>query len=212
MRVVLAPRLGRGAGAHRRVAAAGLAFMTFHFPDEVDTNLLTIDATDPQVAAPPSSRPRAIRVEKHRVAAQQASAPRPSRRRSRETDGHPACSTPAPTAPSAPRSTRCSARRRRGWEGGARGAGRDGPRRARRRHEARARRHLLLPGLHAVQERVGWISAGALNYICERLTVPPAEAYGVATFYALLATRAAAAARGPRLRRHRLPLRRLARS
>ena len=27
---------------------AGLAFMTFHFPDEVDTNLLTIDATDPK--------------------------------------------------------------------------------------------------------------------------------------------------------------------
>jgi formate dehydrogenase major subunit len=26
----------------------GLAFMTFHFPDEVDTNLLTIDATDPR--------------------------------------------------------------------------------------------------------------------------------------------------------------------
>ena len=23
---------------------AGLAFMTFHFPDEVDTNVLTIDA------------------------------------------------------------------------------------------------------------------------------------------------------------------------
>ena len=27
---------------------------------------------------------------------------------------------------------------------------------------------------------------GALNYICERLTVPPADAYGVATFYGLL--------------------------
>jgi len=26
----------------------GLVFMTFHFPDEVDTNLLTIDATDPR--------------------------------------------------------------------------------------------------------------------------------------------------------------------
>ncbi len=52
-------------------------------------------------------------------------------------------------------------------------------------HEARARRHLLLPVLHAVQSRVGWISQGALNYICKRLTVPPAEAYGVASFYAL---------------------------
>src|SRR5260370_41638964 len=27
---------------------------------------------------------------------------------------------------------------------------------------------------------------GDLGYICERLTIPPAEAYGVATFYALL--------------------------
>jgi NADH:ubiquinone oxidoreductase subunit E len=31
----------------------------------------------------------------------------------------------------------------------------------------------------------GWISEGALNYICERLSVPPAEAFGVASFYAL---------------------------
>ncbi len=53
---------------------------------------------------------------------------------------------------------------------------------------ARERRHLLLPALHAVAERVGWISAGAVNYLGERLTVPPAEIYGVATFYALFAT------------------------
>jgi formate dehydrogenase major subunit len=26
----------------------GLVFMTFHFPDQVDTNALTIDATDPK--------------------------------------------------------------------------------------------------------------------------------------------------------------------
>jgi len=52
----------------------------------------------------------------------------------------------------------------------------------------RDRRHLLLPALHAVQDRIGWISPGALNYISARLTVPPAEAYGVASFYALLST------------------------
>jgi NADH-quinone oxidoreductase subunit F len=46
-------------------------------------------------------------------------------------------------------------------------------------------RHLLLPGLHAIHERFGWISAGALGYLCTRLRIPPAEAYGVATFYAL---------------------------
>ncbi len=52
-------------------------------------------------------------------------------------------------------------------------------------HAARANRHLLLPVLHAIQERMGWISHGALNYACQRLTIPPTEAYGVATFYAL---------------------------
>ena len=55
-------------------------------------------------------------------------------------------------------------------------------------HAARARRHLLLPVLHAVQDQVGWISPGALDHICARLTVPPAEAYGVASFYALFRT------------------------
>ncbi len=52
----------------------------------------------------------------------------------------------------------------------------------------RERRHLLLPALHALQARMGWISEGGLNYVCERLTVPPAEAYGVATFYAMFST------------------------
>src|SRR3954467_1937701 len=52
----------------------------------------------------------------------------------------------------------------------------------------RARRHLLLPALQAVQGAVGWISEGAMDYVCERLNVPPADAWGVATFYALLST------------------------
>ncbi|MEU9332510.1 NADH-ubiquinone oxidoreductase-F iron-sulfur binding region domain-containing protein [Streptomyces sp. NPDC048290] len=56
---------------------------------------------------------------------------------------------------------------------------------ARGGREARDRRDLLLPGLHALNDRVGWISDGALDYLCRRLTVPPAEAYGVATFYAM---------------------------
>jgi NADH-quinone oxidoreductase subunit F len=54
-------------------------------------------------------------------------------------------------------------------------------------HAARARRHLLLPALWSLQERIGWISPGGLNEICRRLTIPPADAYGVASFYALLA-------------------------
>ena len=55
-------------------------------------------------------------------------------------------------------------------------------------HEARGRRHLLLPALHAVSDAIGWISAGALNHVARRLSVPPADAYGVATFYAMFAT------------------------
>ena len=39
-----------------------------------------------------------------------------------------------------------------------------------------------------MQARIGFISQPALAYICRRLTIPPAEAYGVATFYALFAT------------------------
>jgi NADH-quinone oxidoreductase subunit F len=50
----------------------------------------------------------------------------------------------------------------------------------------RGRRDELLPAFDAVQSHIGWISEGALMYICRRLGVPPAEAYGVATFYALL--------------------------
>ena len=47
------------------------------------------------------------------------------------------------------------------------------------------RRHLLLPALHALQRAAGWISPGGLDHACRVLEVPPAEAYGVATFYHL---------------------------
>jgi NADH-quinone oxidoreductase subunit F len=73
------------------------------------------------------------------------------------------------------------------WEGGARDVPGD-DRFARGGHAARERRHLLLPVFHAVQSRVGWISQPALEYACRRLTVPPAEAYGVAAFYQVFST------------------------
>jgi NADH-quinone oxidoreductase subunit F len=71
-----------------------------------------------------------------------------------------------------------------GWEGGPRRMELEG-------HVAtggdaiRAQRHLLLPALWAAQAQEGWISPGALNYICQRLAVAPADAWGVATFYAM---------------------------
>ncbi|HEU4572078.1 MAG TPA: NAD(P)H-dependent oxidoreductase subunit E [Candidatus Limnocylindrales bacterium] len=81
-----------------------------------------------------------------------------------------------------------------GWHGGPRDARLDGHV-ARGGHEARSRRDLLLPVLHSIQDRIGWISQPALNYVSRRLTIPPAEAWGVATFYARLAT----SARPPRV-------------
>jgi NADH-quinone oxidoreductase subunit F len=59
---------------------------------------------------------------------------------------------------------------------------------ARGGHEDRERRHLLLPALHGLTDRVGWISEGGLNYVSQRLNVAPAEVYGVASFYALFST------------------------
>ena len=74
------------------------------------------------------------------------------------------------------------------WEGGTRGSVRDAHTARVGGHDTRARRHELLPALQALQGRVGWISEGGLGYVCDRLNVPPAEAWGVATFYALFAT------------------------
>src|SRR5690348_8099041 len=76
---------------------------------------------------------------------------------------------------------------RSSWDGGERDLERDahvafGGR------EGRSRRHLLLPALRALVARVGWISETGLDYVCTRLDVAPAEAWGVATFYSLLAT------------------------
>ena len=61
----------------------------------------------------------------------------------------------------------------------------DGATTALRTHAPPNTRALLLPALHATQARVGWISEGALNHISGRLSVPPAEAYGVASFYTM---------------------------
>jgi NADH-quinone oxidoreductase subunit F len=68
-----------------------------------------------------------------------------------------------------------------GWSGGARHMENEG-------HVAISgapHRDLLLPVLHAIQRRVGWISPGAINYVASRLDLPPAEIYGVASFYAM---------------------------
>jgi formate dehydrogenase major subunit len=45
---------------------AGLAFMSFHFPDDVDVNVLTVDATDPK-SGTAEFKATAVRVEKVRA-------------------------------------------------------------------------------------------------------------------------------------------------
>ncbi len=72
-----------------------------------------------------------------------------------------------------------------GWDGGTGKTNADG----RVLFQSRARRHLLLPVLHAIQSRIGWISPGALNYAALRLDLAPAEIYGVASFYKMFALR-----------------------
>jgi NADH-quinone oxidoreductase subunit F len=74
-----------------------------------------------------------------------------------------------------------------GWHGAGRDVLTEGHA-ARGGHEARSRHDLMLPALHALQDRIGFISQPGLNYVCRRLSVPPAIGYGVATFYALLST------------------------
>ena len=73
-----------------------------------------------------------------------------------------------------------------GWHGGKRDE--QDHRRALAGHAARSQRHLVMEALHAVNDRVGWISPGALNYVGKRLSIAPADVYSVATFYALFAT------------------------
>jgi NADH-quinone oxidoreductase subunit F len=68
-----------------------------------------------------------------------------------------------------------------GWHGASRSTGLEG-------HVASGnfpRRDLLLPVLHSLQSSIGWISPGAINHIAVRMNLPPAEIYGVASFYAL---------------------------
>ncbi len=130
----------------------GLAFMNLHFPELVDTNVLTIDATDPR-SGTAEFKATAIRVEAVVVPDLRLLTAEPS---DAERDAIDAVLGPPPAAND-------------------------------RMSRAEVRRHELLPALRAAQRRVGWVSEGALGYATRRLQVPPAEAYGVATFYALIA-------------------------
>ena len=69
-----------------------------------------------------------------------------------------------------------------GWQGGER---QTADTRAAYNDDSQGKRHRLLPVLHAIQRRIGWLSPGALNYVALRLNVAPAEIHGVASFYGM---------------------------
>ncbi len=138
----------------------GLVFMTMHFPDEIDTNVLTIEAIDPK-SGTAEFKASAVRIEKLQPL------------------GAAGGLTPdGPALPRRPSERRGARRRRRRARAALVGRG-DG--RGRRRTptwpsagRATARRagSQLLPALHAVNDRVGWVSHGALNYVARAARGP----------------------------------------
>ena len=140
--------------------APGLTFMTMHFQDDVATNLLTIDATDPK-SGTAEFKATAIRIE---------------RLGSEPID----LKIVGPNATEAERDAIDAVVA-------------DG-----------ARRDLVLPALHAVQARIGWIGQGALNHISRRLTVPP-RSCGGRHLLSSAVHEAAPADRRACMRRHRVP-------
>ena len=202
----------RRRSASTRRCGPGLAFMTFHFPDEVDTNQLTIDATDPK-SGTAEFKAAAIRVEKLEPAARDGrrGVAEPAARRTGRRSGPP----PRPRRRAhgrRERRARHRARPARDGLGRRRAARRAGGQHRQRRPRARARRHLLLPALWALQERIGWISPGGLNEVCRRLTAPARRRLRRRDVLRAARARAAAAAGRPRLRGHRVPLPRLRRA
>jgi NADH-quinone oxidoreductase subunit F len=73
------------------------------------------------------------------------------------------------------------------WQGGQR---QTSDTRAAYNGDSHGQRHRLLPTLHAIQNGIGWISPGALNYVALRLDIAPAEVHGVASFYGMFALEA----------------------
>ena len=48
----------------------------------------------------------------------------------------------------------------------------------------REKRHMTIPALQAAQEKLGYLSKGAIEGVAHTLGLPVGEVYGVATFYA----------------------------
>ena len=142
--------------------------------------MLTIDATDPK-SGTAEFKAAAVRIEKL--------ARRRSDRRAAELRSERSWTSPTVDASRRRRARRGrrAARRAGLGLGGARERRARRALGARRPRRAERARDLLLPALHAAAGARRLDQPGALGYICQRLNVPPAEAYGVASFYALFA-------------------------
>ncbi len=161
--------------------------MTLHFPDDVATNLLTINATDPK-SGTAEFKACAVRVEPVRTKSLPLFAPRGAarRRRGRLMDLHLRHAVPTDderAAVDALLGPPTSA-----WDGGS------ARRRLRRARRARWTRRLASNDICCCPRcrRCSRASDGSArrgsSTSASRLNVPPAEAWGVATFYALLST------------------------
>lgn len=49
----------------------------------------------------------------------------------------------------------------------------------------RGKRGVAIPLLADVQKEMGYVASEAVEYVCEKLSIPAAELFGVATFYAM---------------------------
>ena len=156
--------------------------MTLHFPDQVETNVLTIDATDPK-SGTAEFKASAIRVEPaHGRRAHRAG--RVAARGAREVAVVDLALDSPPTTAEREAVDGVLGAPASAWVGGERGA--DGHS-ARGGHAARAQRASAAAGAPRGAEPGRVDQPGGARYVCRRLTIPPAEAYGVASFYALFA-------------------------
>ena len=215
VRVVVAPWIGRRPGADRPLAASGSGVHDVPFSGSRSTRTSSRSTPPIRSRARRSSRrlrsgSRSSSRRSRRCVGIQEPEPSSARARRREPMDIHLVLEPADRRPSAPRSTACSGRRSTAGREATAATGRPATPRS-GGHEARAR---------AAPAAAGAAGAAGANRLDQRRRpqlrlhasdVPPADAYGVATFYALLAVEPRPAARRPRLRGPRLPLPRLAR-
>ena len=187
-----------------RALRPGLAFMTLHFPDAGRHEPAHDRRHRPASPARRSSRRRRSASRSSCAAGHGSRRGRDAAGRVAEPDGHAVRSTPsrrsaeraAVDALLGPPDSRLDGRRRARPD-------RDRQRRRRRTRGAR-RRHLLLPALHAVQDARRLDQPGRAQLRLRSGSRPAGRGLRRRDLLRAVLDRAAAAARGPRLRRHRL--------